>query len=289
MLSGKRQVAYRYLDLSSDDDFDLTVDDSAQTAGDIGNISAGTSAGALKQLSLSQLITNILFEDVVPSVTNSGSITLSPYNSRKALLVGDTVSQFTATFHPGDWSNGNDYRGDATTGSASLGGTSQSLTYSSNVVTVNLGVSFNTLGSRTLTVTATCLQGSPQLTSLGNSFANNFGPATTLTKTSYVEVVIPVYYGNSGTTIDFIRPWSDWTYQAITLPAGTGQFFEIPVDFTTSPTIQELDPFSGAYVDQTGSYSVTTGISRTFNGLTFSYRKYTASGTRGIRPTRLFS
>lgn len=271
--------------------FEITVPDNTQTQDSIGNIPAGTTASTLKSLTLNQLITSMLFEDVTPTVTNSGSISFTIYNAaRTAVYPGTSISNFNCTLNQGSWSNGNSYRGFATIGTASLTGqTSLSLTYSNNVAVVNFGSPiYTTLGTKTLIVTCTCDAGDPQTTSLGNTFDNNFGAANTFSKNTKIEIVVPIYYGNSTTESSTFRTWSNWTFQAFTLPAGADQYFEVPEDLTTSPTIHEQNPFTGSYEDQTSGYLETTGYTRIFNGLTFNYRRYTAPGNRGSYPTRLY-
>ena len=272
-------------------EFEITVPDNTQTQDSIGNIPAGTTASTLKSLSLNQLITSMLFEDVTPTVSNSGSISFSSYNAaRTAIYPGTAVNTFNCTMNQGSWSNGNPYRGVATTGTATLTEQSSlSLSYTNNVANVNFGSPvYTTLGTKTLVITCVCEAGDTQTTSLGNTFNNNFGAANTFSKNTKIEVVIPVYYGNSTTESSNFRTWSNWSWQAFTLPAGADQYFEVPEDLTTSPKIYEQNPFTGAYEDKTSGYTEITGYTRTFNGYTFNYRRYTVAGNRGDYPTRLY-
>ena len=91
--------------------YNSTIDDTVQSIA-VGGIAAGTPASQLKSLNLVQVLDNMLFPTILPSILTNKSVSLTVNGASGTLEIGQTISRtLTATFNRGLIKNGNNSTG----------------------------------------------------------------------------------------------------------------------------------------------------------------------------------
>lgn len=129
--------------------YNSTISDTVESIA-VGGISAGTPASQLKSLNIVQVLDNILFPTILPSILTNKSVSLTISGSSGTLEIGSTVSRtLTASFNRGAIRNG-----DGTTNANPLVGAANQYTFTGT------GISSTSQPGNTLSVSNTIVSGS---------------------------------------------------------------------------------------------------------------------------------
>lgn len=129
--------------------YNSTISDTVESVA-VGGISEGTPASQLKSLNIVQVLDNILFPTILPSILTNKSVALTISGSSGTLEIGQTISRtLTATFNRGAIRNG-----DGTTNSNPLVGAATQYTFTGT------GISETAQSGNTLAVSNTIVSGS---------------------------------------------------------------------------------------------------------------------------------
>jgi len=129
--------------------YNSTISDTVESVA-VGGISAGTPASTLKALNIVQVLDNILFPTILPSILSNKSVSLAVSGVSGLQEIGQTIARtLTATFNRGSIRNG-----DGTTNPNPLVGAATQYTFTGT------GISSTAQAGNTLAVSNTIVSGS---------------------------------------------------------------------------------------------------------------------------------
>ena len=183
------------------------VPDGTAMIEDHGGLAAGTLAEDIGDgsFTLSQMLDQILFPAVCPTVSSQPNVTLSDNVNPNLEIIGDTINiTFTTGATGGSLSDGSTYAGDLTAATLTgSGSTNESL-----AITAPYGIADYTLnnytvvsGTQSWTLTGTFAQGAMPVDNFGADCADVQYTGGTDTASVSFEGVYPVYAGNSTTYV----------------------------------------------------------------------------------------
>lgn len=278
-------------------------EDSMEVPNKVGGIEAGTTVGALKNKSISEIIDDLLFPTIEPTKTVGPFVVFnfadSNYSGSSDAIIelGKAILGVTqASLNKGKWSTGDDYAGNIESYKYVFNINGTEVVNSESESAAVPGISETVYNKPVKNTYKAIIQYAS--TSVKNNKGEIFsGSGGTATKTLTVDVGVN-WYASTDIDKQSLIPQSlvsltSKVTKTVTLQphssteTGYKQSVKIPVKSGITPKIESYDPSNGVWGDETRNWS-RVELTETVNNIEVKYAQYTfKDSNRGATQVRI--